>query len=155
MRDLVSKNIFTNVKSKYGSFKLKDGKYLFFLGDIVDRGPYGMELMTLISLLKLNNYDRVYIINGNHEDFFTYKKFGYTQEIFYQVPIKNLLGNDGKLAEPDKIREISMLMHFLPSAIFMTSWNISHISPFKRIHFHFFTSIIYCISNKSKWFTID
>ena len=55
------------------SLILKPNRYLIFLGDIVDRGPYSMELLVLILGLKYNNFEQVFIINGNHEEYPTYE----------------------------------------------------------------------------------
>lgn len=49
--------------------KLKPNRYIIFLGDIVDRGPYSLELLLLIFGLKNKHFDQVFIINGNHEEF--------------------------------------------------------------------------------------
>lgn len=50
------------------SFKMKEEYYLMFLGDVIDRGTYGLEIVYLISLLKEKNYDRVFYNRGNHEE---------------------------------------------------------------------------------------
>lgn len=64
--NLKNKNIIDN------NFNIVNGsikKYKFiFLGDMVDYGFYGLEILFLIFMLKKNNYDDVFIINGNHED---------------------------------------------------------------------------------------
>jgi hypothetical protein len=47
---------------------LKKDKYMIFLGDIIDRGPYSLDLLFVILCLKNLNFNNVHIINGNHED---------------------------------------------------------------------------------------
>jgi len=42
--------------------------YMMFLGDYVDRGFYGMEVIYTIIRLKLANPDKVFMVRGNHED---------------------------------------------------------------------------------------
>jgi len=49
------------------NFVLKKNVYLIFLGDIADRGWYSVEAWYLIMLVKLKNWDRVQILQGNHE----------------------------------------------------------------------------------------
>lgn len=48
--------------------KLKKPIHLFFLGDYVDRGAWGLEVIYLIMLLKIKNPDQVFFTRGNHED---------------------------------------------------------------------------------------
>lgn len=49
-------------KSKYG-----DNCKVLFLGDYVDRGLYGVEVMAYLMAIKLKNLDTVYLLRGNHE----------------------------------------------------------------------------------------
>lgn len=42
--------------------------YFLFLGDLVDRGAWGPEVMTLIFTIALKNPGQVIIVRGNHED---------------------------------------------------------------------------------------
>ena len=62
------------------TFTLNPDKYIIFLGDIVDRGPFSIELLVIISILKLTNFDNVFIINGNHEESGIYSGYGLTDE---------------------------------------------------------------------------
>lgn len=47
--------------------KLKDNHYIFFLGDLIDRGPYSIEILCIVFGLKYLNFDNIFIIKGNHE----------------------------------------------------------------------------------------
>lgn len=50
-------------------FKIKaDNFYILFLGDYVDRGWYGAEVLYTVLRLKNENPDRVFFTRGNHED---------------------------------------------------------------------------------------
>lgn len=48
--------------------KLKSRRYLVLLGDYVDRGAYGAEVLSLITRLAEKNPGQVFVIRGNHED---------------------------------------------------------------------------------------
>ncbi|MBT3456442.1 hypothetical protein HN446_05250 [bacterium] len=69
------------------NFKLAKGYFMFFLGDISDRGRYGAESWATIIRLKIANPDRVFIMKGNHEDTSVNKVWGFQKELFdkYQI----------------------------------------------------------------------
>ncbi|MFZ5954389.1 MAG: metallophosphoesterase family protein [Candidatus Dependentiae bacterium] len=51
------------------SFKIIDPCfYMIFLGDYVDRGSYGAEVIYTLLRLKIANPDHVFLVRGNHED---------------------------------------------------------------------------------------
>jgi hypothetical protein len=96
-----------NIFENNDTFKLKKKNYIIFLGDMVDRGPFSIEILIIISKLKLLNWDQVFIINGNHEDFNTYKYYGFLDEINKEI-----------IKKSDK-QIIHYLLKFLPSALFI------------------------------------
>lgn len=63
-------------------FKIKaDNFYILFLGDYVDRGWYGTEVMYAILRLKNENPDRVFFTRGNHEDLDLNNHYGFAEEL--------------------------------------------------------------------------
>ena len=51
------------------NLKILDPKgYIIFLGDLVDRGRYSVEVLFLAMIIKLENPDKAFILRGNHED---------------------------------------------------------------------------------------
>lgn len=51
------------------NFKIiKDNFYIVFTGDYVDRGMYGVEVWYTLLRLKLANWDKVFVLRGNHEN---------------------------------------------------------------------------------------
>lgn len=79
--------------------------YLIFTGDIVDRGPYSIELLYIIFNLRIKNPKQVFICNGNHEDMETYYRYGMREEFVYQF-------------EKEDINLLNQALYFLPSVIF-------------------------------------
>ena len=63
------------------AFKLINNTKMVFLGDLVDRGPFSLEILMIAFKLKLVNPDNVIILNGNHEDEETYDYYGLCTEM--------------------------------------------------------------------------
>jgi hypothetical protein len=68
------------------NYKLKKNYKLILLGDIVDRGNYGVELLyILLNLMSKNNSPdnlNVILVRGNHEEEHTYNSYGFSKELF-------------------------------------------------------------------------
>lgn len=47
---------------------LQPDSYFLFLGDMVDRGQHGPDVLTLLFMFATNNPGRVFLLRGNHED---------------------------------------------------------------------------------------
>ena len=114
------RNIFRLYKLKIikdlETFKLRSGCKIIFLGDIVDRGFYGMEvLMIILKLMNANNTkDELKVIcnRGNHEEKGLYEEHGFLKEI------------KTKLSKKKYETFINYLFHFftyLSSALILTN----------------------------------
>jgi hypothetical protein len=64
------------------SLEIYDNYKIIFLGDIVDRGAYSLEILNLIFLLMIKNENSIFINRGNHEVHDIYSKYGFTNEIY-------------------------------------------------------------------------
>ena len=109
LEDLKKQDFFEN-----NTWEMKENRYLVFLGDLVDRGPYGIECLYLLYLLFIINNQteyRVFIINGNHEEQKYYKKRGFKKELNNQI-------NNNKI-----IDSFENLIKKLPLALFLTNNN--------------------------------
>ncbi|MFH1831406.1 MAG: metallophosphoesterase [bacterium] len=51
------------------NFKLAPGVTIVCLGDYIDRGKYSAEVLYTLCLLKMANFDQVFLLRGNHETF--------------------------------------------------------------------------------------
>ena len=55
--------------------------YLLFLGDYVDRGPFGLEVLYTLMRLKIANPKQVILVRGNHEDCDVNRRCGFHAEL--------------------------------------------------------------------------
>lgn len=64
------------------NFKLlQKNVWIVFLGDYVDRGHYGCEVLYTMMRLSLANSDRVVCVRGNHEDISIRAMYGFQTEV--------------------------------------------------------------------------
>eukprot|EP01062_Namystynia_karyoxenos_P058627 TRINITY_DN50146_c0_g1_i1.p1 TRINITY_DN50146_c0_g1~~TRINITY_DN50146_c0_g1_i1.p1 ORF type:complete len:585 (+),score=164.10 TRINITY_DN50146_c0_g1_i1:182-1936(+) len=61
--------------------------HLLFLGDYVDRGPDGADVIALLALLKLCFPAHVTLLRGNHEEPSVTQVYGYARELSTKYPI--------------------------------------------------------------------
>lgn len=86
---------------------LKPEYYIIFLGDIFDRGPYALDILNILFQIKNKSFDRIVVLNGNHEDMSMYSSCGTGEEIHTQ------------LDDHHKMEEIHDLVKRLPSVLFL------------------------------------
>lgn len=88
-------------------FSLLTGYHLVFLGDLVDRGSHGLDILHLVFRLKTTNFHSVHVINGNHEDHGTYSHYGFKDEL------------ESQLTNPEDQNLVHDLLTFLPAVLFL------------------------------------
>jgi hypothetical protein len=99
-----------NQKGYLSGFKvIRPDVRLVFLGDYVDRGVYGVEVLYTILRLKLENPQQVILVRGNHEDYRLAANYGFFQEGVSKY---------GRSFNPVKIARV---FDFLPVALYLGS----------------------------------
>ena len=98
---------------------MKPQFYCIFLGDYVDRGPSGVEVLTTILTLKLRNPRSVFLVRGNHEDRLLNTVYGFKSELCAKFP--EITGDE--LNAVFDIYEIYQPFFILVQVITMTLFN--------------------------------
>ncbi|RLF13902.1 MAG: serine/threonine protein phosphatase [Thermoprotei archaeon] len=80
------------ILTKIVEMEILENGYLVFLGDYVDRGPYSIEVLLSLAMLKESNNERVFLLRGNHEP--PPDLLPYPHDLPYQVMRK--YGTEGK-----------------------------------------------------------
>jgi hypothetical protein len=99
------------------TFKIKDNYKIIFLGDILDRGKYTLDIINIIfKLIVINNTNELKIIynRGNHESFDIFERDGSLDEF------KNKIGTEKITIFLEKYIK---LLNLLPSAIVLNCEN--------------------------------
>ena len=99
IENLVNKGILDN------SLVVSEKYTVIFLGDVVDRGPFGLECLHLLFRMKVKNLSSFFLINANHEDAGTYDDYDLGRELKFS------------LSPPDE-NKVRSLLTYLPSVIF-------------------------------------
>lgn len=83
--------------------------YIYLLGDIADRGGYGVENWLIILMLKSLNWNNVFICRGNHEEVNVAQSYGFENEVDHKYPEKKDVNTIFEL--------FKTLWNLLPSAL--------------------------------------
>jgi hypothetical protein len=100
------------------TFTLNKGYKIIFLGDVLDRGEYGLDIINVIvRLIIINNLNEMNVIynRGNHESFRTFNNYGGTQEF------KKKFQNNEKYNK--FLIGYIKLLNILPSAVLLSIKN--------------------------------
>ncbi len=94
--------------------KISDSRVkILFLGDYTDRGLWGVEVITLIALLKVNNPDQVVLVRGNHEDVDMTSKFGFENEFTNKFSMHTSADRMRVLKKVAKFFELLPVVYYL------------------------------------------
>jgi len=77
-------------------------RYVIFLGDIVDRGPYQLECLILILALKIKQPNKYFFLKGNHESLEINQYYGFYQDFIF------------KYKDQSKFKDVLALYKVLP-----------------------------------------
>jgi predicted phosphodiesterase len=80
-------------------------KFVVFLGDIVDRGPYQLECLILILALKIKQQNKYFILKGNHESLDINQDYGFYQDFIL------------RFKDHEKFKDILALYKVLPFCV--------------------------------------
>lgn len=83
-------DIFSLVKALNQSGLPSDMNVIVFSGDYVDRGPWGVEVLLTVLLLKIWQPKNVHILRGNHETTGCVTRYGFSEEVKYKYSSKSL-----------------------------------------------------------------
>jgi hypothetical protein len=99
------------------TFKIKDNYKLIFLGDILDRGKYTLDIINIIfKLIAINNTSDLKVIynRGNHESFEIFERDGSLEEFALKI---------GKDKLKPFLTKYIKLLNLLPSAVVLNCEN--------------------------------
>ncbi len=109
------------ITSVENPLKISDPSFnLIFLGDYVDRGLWGTEVLFLLMLLKCINPTQVVLMRGNHEDPQVASRYGFQSEFFTKF-------SDSSLEDRERCyQKICALYEYLPVVLYLGSGNSTH-----------------------------
>ena len=70
------------------TFKVNENYIIIFLGDIVDRGNFSLEILSIMFKFIINNLNNFIINRGNHEEKHLSTEFGFKQEVAFKLTKK-------------------------------------------------------------------
>jgi hypothetical protein len=85
--------------------------YCIFLGDYVDRGPSGVEVLSTILTLKLRNPRSVFLVRGNHEDRLLNTVYGFKSELRTKFP---------EITD-DELNAVFDIYEYMPTVLYLGS----------------------------------
>lgn len=97
-------------------YSVTPGVHLVFLGDYVDRGQGGVEVLFALLKLKIKNWSQVTLIRGNHENLDVNRDYGFLDELRKKYHKTEILSTFSGM--------LSRVYERLPSAVFMAGGQI-------------------------------
>lgn len=115
-------HIFDEDSFEEDSFRLKPNIFLVFLGDFINRGTTGLDVLMLVMGLKIINPNQVFICRGNHETALIAGGYGFFGSAFEKklVPTPELQLRFGEKSSELQAK-FEDLFASLPVAVFIGS----------------------------------
>ena len=105
-----------------GNWKIAPHSKLIFLGDYIDRGLYGLEVLYTLMILAYHNPGQVLILRGNHEDNAVYRGVGCSNAGYNEQEISQKLSSQNIDTAPFFDR-LDAFFDTLPSAAYIQQPN--------------------------------
>lgn len=102
---------------------LNPDAYFVFLGDYVDRGDYGIEVIYALMRLRIANPRNVIMIRGNHEDMRLNSQYGFADELFDRANYQH-----------SDLQSIEQWYASMPAALFLGVRNGTHVDFIQCCH---------------------
>ena len=99
----------------------KENFYLIFLGDYVDRGNYGAEVLYTLMRLKIANPHNVFLLRGNHEDSLLNERDGFLYECVTKFDL-------------DTYQKLCSIYNLLPVALYISCGTQAHTDVLQCCH---------------------
>lgn len=110
--------------------------YMIFTGDYVDRGCWSVEVWYTLMILKLVNFDRVFLLRGNHEDKNICTFYGFKDELRAKFYSKDVMGKKSPPMPLETLFDFyCTTFELLPLALYLgTKGENDHISYIQCCH---------------------
>ena len=111
-------------------FKIINNNYYFvFNGNVVDRTPYSLEILTLVMQLMIVNQHRIFYIRGNHEDKQKWHSYGLGREL--KIRARHLSREKIPLS-----RQLTRFFNTLPRGLYLNNGTKNKKVNVVRITYH-------------------
>lgn len=103
-----------------------DCEHIVFLGDYVDRGKFGLEVLVELFMCKIENKERFILLRGNHEDILMNQHYGFLKELGENIFSRGYPRDEDLLELLGKVYDAMPIAVVLNNATFCVHGGISN-----------------------------